>query len=90
MLLVCTHPVAATHESLVHGLLSSQLFVVPAQVPFDAHTSFVVQAELSLHVRPATTAWLHAPVVVLHVSSVHGLASSQVTAVPEQEPSEWQ
>ena len=45
--LACTHPVAATHESVVQTLLSSQLIAVPTQAPAPLQRS-VVQALPSL------------------------------------------
>jgi hypothetical protein len=48
---VLTHPVAGLHVSVVHGLLSSQLISVPAQIPVGTvgASSVPVQTSLSVH-----------------------------------------
>jgi hypothetical protein len=80
VLLVWTQPEAGSHESVVHGLLSSQntgppgLHVPPPQV------SFVVQAFPSLH-GLVLLAWPQ-PVDGLQLSVVQTLPSSQFGAGP--------
>jgi hypothetical protein len=67
VLFVWTQPVAGLQESLVHGLLSSQLMAVPAHVP-PVHWSPDVQALASLQLVPlVAVGFEHTPVDVLHV-----------------------
>src|SRR5437870_4052163 len=81
---VCVQPLAGSHASSVHGLPSSQpRGPWPAQVP-SVQVSSVVQASPSsqgpvFRVCPQ-------PVRESHVSSVHGLPSSQLSRAPVQEP----
>jgi hypothetical protein len=75
-----TQPVAGSQESSVQGLLSLQLGAgPPLQVP-PPHVSFVVQAFPSSH-EFVLLVWTQ-PVAGSQESSVHGLLSSQPTAVP--------
>lgn len=76
------HPVAVSHESVVHGLASSQMLGLPAlQAPFR-------QASLLVHALPslqASVLFVYAhPVEGSHESVVHGLASSQTLSELEQ------
>jgi hypothetical protein len=74
------HPVGASQESLVHGLLSSQFGGgPPLQVP-PPQVSPVVHALPSLQ-GLVLSEWAH-PVSALHESLVHGLLSSQPSAGP--------
>ncbi len=89
VLLVCTQlPVAASQESSVQILPSSQFFCAPGmQAPF-AHTSPMVQALLSEQ-GAVLLVNTQAPVVVLQVSSVQTLLSSHTLAGPgKQTPPE--
>lgn len=87
VLFVLTHvpPPMCVHESVVHGLSSSQSIGVPAQTP-PAHTSPVVQLVPSLHERVLFV--LTQPEAGSQESSVHGLPSLQVVVLPEQDPLE--
>jgi len=79
VLFVKTQPLAGAHESVVHGLLSSQ-FSVPApawQLPPE-QTSPVVQAFPSL--QDAVLFACAQPVAGTHESFVQGLLSSQFSA----------
>jgi hypothetical protein len=69
--LVLTHPVAGTHESVVQGLASLQLIAAPPpQVPFW-HVSPVVHMLASLHGVPGVlTGFEHVPVVGLQVPAL--------------------
>jgi hypothetical protein len=68
----------------VQGLLSLQSTLEPGwQAPLAVQASPAVQALLSLHSVPVK-ARLTQPLVVLQLSAVHGLASSQFTALPTQ------
>jgi hypothetical protein len=73
------------HESVVHGLPSSQLICVPPHAPFE-QVSPVVQALLSLQL-PVMFVCTQ-PVALLQESAVQELPSSQLTAVPVQVPPE--
>ena len=55
---------------------------LPSQLPASLQTSMGVQALLSLHGVPGVVGvWTH-PLVGLHVSTVHGLLSSQFGGEP--------
>src|SRR5262245_56288231 len=60
-----THaPVAGSHVSLVHGLLSLQTTAVPQMPPWQVLPT--VQALVSVHATPlGRSAWVHCPVLVL-------------------------
>jgi hypothetical protein len=82
----CTHPKVASHESLVHGLPSSQnaaLTAVPAQPP-PPHTSPLVHALLSVQGK-LLLAYTQ-PVAALHESVVQKLPSLHDTPLPAHEP----
>jgi hypothetical protein len=78
-------PVAGTHESSVHELLSSQFGGAPPTHAPPAHASLVVQALPSSHDVPSARAGpdTHRPVPELHASGpLHTLPSSvHTTAV---------
>lgn len=77
VLFTCTQPVAGLHVSSVQMFASSQLAGPPAwQLP-PPHTSPTVQALPSLQAA-VLFVWTQ-PLRGLHVSSVHGLWSSQST-----------
>jgi hypothetical protein len=79
-LLLWTQPEDGSHESSVHGLLSSQLGAgPPLQVP-PPQASPAVQALPSLH--GAVFGALMQPEFTSHESSVHALLSSQFTELP--------
>jgi hypothetical protein len=88
VLFVFTQPVAGSHVSVVHRLLSLQLTELPVQTPFR-HPSDVpgspladVQASWSLHTAPlGTLVWVQ-PVAGVHESFVHTLPSSQFGGGP--------
>jgi hypothetical protein len=84
VLLVCTHPVAGLHVSLVQPLLSLQLGGAPPTQPPPLQVSFVVQALPSLH-GAVLLVWTH-PVDGSHVSSVQPLLSLQLGAAPPTQP----
>ena len=71
--------------SAVHGLLSLQFFAVPAMHVPLAQVSLTVQAFPSSHVVPVSGVWTQ-PLLVLHVSVVQTLLSSQSTVVPLHVP----
>jgi hypothetical protein len=80
VLSVWTHPVAGSQESSVQGLLSLQSVAAPpVHVPL-AQVSPVVQALPSS--QDTVLFVLTQPVAGLQLSSVHGLASSQLAAGP--------
>jgi hypothetical protein len=81
-LAVLTHPEAATHESVVQALLSSQsVGVVPAlQLPLE-QVSPVVHALLSLQLA-VFGVWMQAPLFGLQVSLVQTLKSLQAFGPP--------
>ncbi len=82
VLLVCTQPVAASHESVVQGLLSLQSSGVPAvQVPFW-QVSAPLQALPSEQEVPLATAVCETEPLALQVSVVQALPSSMVVSVP--------
>ena len=75
-----TQPWAGSHESSVHGLLSLQGMALPGWHRLSAHRSPLVQR---LSSEQATVlAETMQPAVMSHESSVHGLLSLQVTALP--------
>jgi hypothetical protein len=81
-LFVYTQPVPGSHVSVVQTLLSLHANAgPPVHTPAVLHESFVVQAFPSSQLRSGTGVYTH-PEPGLHVSSVHGLWSSQTTAVP--------
>jgi hypothetical protein len=80
VLLVCTHPVALLHESLVQGLLSSQFGAAPPTQAPPEQVSPVVQALPSLQLA-VLFVWVQ-PVAGLQASVVQGLLSLQFAAVP--------
>lgn len=68
--------------STVHGSASSQLITAPTQTP-AVHASGPVHTSPSEQATPfAVAAWPHAPEPGLQVSTVHGLLSVQLIAVP--------
>lgn len=74
------HPSAASHESVVHALLSAQSFgLPPVQIAFQ-HVSPAVHA-LPSSQPPLCARWVQ-PIWPLQPSNVHGLPSSQPIAVP--------
>jgi hypothetical protein len=77
------HPVAGTHESVVHGLASLQTSAVPAvHVPLW-QVSAPLQRLVSAHEVPfARTALVHTPEA--QVSVVHGFESLQSAAVTHE------
>ena len=77
---VFLQPLLLLHESTVHTLPSSQLMVVPWQLP-ALQASPEVQALLSLQTVAVCAVFLQ-PVATSQVSSVQGLASSQLGAAP--------
>ena len=80
LLFTCWQPVAAMHESVVHGLPSSQSFCVPGSHWPALHASPVVHALLSVH--GAVLSVCTQPLAALQVSSVQGLPSLQPKAAP--------
>jgi len=80
----CEHePPGAIQESVVQGLLSSQLGGVPAVQRPPWQVSAPLQALPSEHDVPFVTAvCVQPPVWVSHESAVHGLPSSQLMGVP--------
>jgi hypothetical protein len=80
VLFVFTQPVAGTHESSVHGLLSLQFGAEPPTHTPAAHVSDVVQALPSS--QDAALLALTQPVAGTQESSVHGLLSLQFGAEP--------
>src|SRR6266481_4417480 len=80
VLLVCAHPVAGLHVSLVQTLLSLQSVggpptqLPPLQVSFDVHALLSLQGSLLL-------VWVQ-PVAGLQASSVQALLSSQLGGAP--------
>ena len=83
---VCVHaPVVASHESVVHGLLSLQPGAVPTQVPLT-HWSLIVQVLPSLQVTPPppppTLVCTQLPDCCAQVSLVQTLLSLQFFWVP--------
>src|SRR5437773_2050807 len=70
------HPAFGSHESSVHGFLSSQSGACPPTHSPLAHVSLVVQALPSSHGAWLSTCW-H-PACGSHESSVQGLPSSHV------------
>ena len=75
-------PVAVAQLSLVHVLPSSQVLMVPLQVPSSPHASLVVQRFLSSHLAPVVGGVTHLPLLASHLSAVHGLPSSHTTTLP--------
>ena len=74
--LLCAQPLGALQKSAVHGLASSQFGApLPATQPPPLHLSFKEQAFPSLHA--AVLLMCTQPLVGSHLSSVHGLLSSQ-------------
>jgi hypothetical protein len=85
VLFTWTQPVDGLQLSFVHGFPSLQLRRVgPTQAP-AAHTSPVVHALPSSH-DAMLGALMHAPVVVLHESVVHGFMSLQSWGVAVHAP----
>ena len=80
VLFAWAQPVAGTHESFVHGLLSLQFVAPPPTQAPAAHVSPVVQALPSLH-GAVLFVWTH-PETALQESSVHPLPSLQFGAAP--------
>ena len=76
----CTQPPLASQPSLVHGLPSSQLMILPTQLS-PTQTSPLVQSSPSLQL--PTRSVLVQPLATSHASWVHGLPSSQLTALEE-------
>ena len=80
VLLAWMQPPPTLHESVVHGLPSSQLIAAPDAQPPPAHTSPLVHALLSEHDR---TLLVYAqPLVGSQASSVQMLPSLQTTTEP--------
>src|SRR5262245_49119294 len=78
-------PVAGSQESVVHALLSLQLFCWPGtQAPFE-HWSPTVQALLSLH-GLLFAMKMQLPLLRLQESVVHALLSLHILGVLEQAP----
>jgi len=85
VLSVCTQPVAATHESVVHKMLSSQASALPGAHEPPAHWSPSVQALLSL--QGSKLKACEQPLPAAQASIVHKLPSSQLRAnAPPQTP----
>ena len=80
---VKTQPVAPSHESTVHGLLSSQVMSAPLHRPL-AQLSESVHLLPSSHLAPSLPGDVVQPVCALQPSIVHGLRSSQILVVPAQ------
>jgi hypothetical protein len=80
VLFAWAQPVAGTHESLVHGLLSLQFGAAPPTHAPPEHVSPVVHALPSL--QDAVLFECAQPVAGLHESSVHALPSLQFVAEP--------
>jgi len=76
----CPQPLFASHESLVHTLLSSQFFAAPAAQAPLAQTSPTVHASPSSHF-PSFGAYAQ-PLAGAHPSLVQGLPSSQPLVAP--------
>ncbi len=74
------HPTLASQPSLVQGLPSSQTLTAPGLQVLALQTSPSVQALLSLH--GAVFAVVVHPALASQPSSVHGLPSLQVVALP--------
>jgi hypothetical protein len=72
-------------ESTVHTLLSSQVLVTPTQTALLLHLSVSVQALPSSQVVPVAATLLQ-PLVLMQLSVVHTLPSSQLRVVPPQTP----
>ena len=98
--LLIWQPVAGSQLDTVHAVPAGQTVVAPGLQVLFAQTSPVVQALESVH-GLVLALWVHALVGSLalkpgggapgvHVSSVHGFESSQLTAVPRQTLSAWQ
>ena len=68
-----------SQPSLVHGFLSSQLTPLPPTHDPPRHKSLVVQAFLSSHGAELLKCWQPTPGA--HLSSVHKLPSSQLSAL---------
>jgi hypothetical protein len=81
-------PSTASHESAVHGLPSLQLSPLETHVP-------AWQVSVPLHARPSSqlvplaTATCWQPSTASHESAVHGLPSSQLSAVPAAQLPDW-
>lgn len=80
VVLVLLHPLVFEQVSDVHGLPSLQFLAVPAPQAPPAHLSLSVHASPSLH--PAAFGWYTQPLVGAQESSVQGLLSLQITALP--------
>ncbi len=80
VLLVETQPWLGSQTSSVHGLLSLHTTFEPGTQPPDLHTSPEVHRLLSVQTAVLLMYW-H-PFSLPQLSSVHGLPSSQLTAVP--------
>src|SRR5205085_2331325 len=82
----CWTPSVASHESVVHGLLSLTVGAVPALQALAAavpsHGSSPLHLSPSAHDAPAASATCCTPRVASHESVVHGLLSLTVGAVP--------
>jgi hypothetical protein len=79
---LCVQPKTGSQASVVHGLLSLQLRVVPAlQVPLW-QVSAPLHTVLSAHDVPLGSAVLAQPVTGLHESLVQTLESLQLRAEP--------
>lgn len=77
----CWHPVSGSHESVVHGLPSSQSGTAPAlQIP-PRQVSSPLQALRSLHEVPSARGRCWQPETGSHVSVVQGLLSLHCAAV---------
>ena len=80
VLLVLVHPSLASHPSLVHGLLSSQLGALPPLQTPATQASPVVHA-LASSQGTLAAAWVQ-PLALSQASAVHGLLSSQLGGLP--------
>lgn len=81
VLFTCWQPSEESHESLVHGLPSSQEIVAPTVHTPATHTSPTVHTEPSLHSEVLLMCWQ--PRIASQFSVVHGLLSTQVVGVAE-------
>src|SRR5215470_2252140 len=84
VLFACTQPLAGSHESSVHGLLSTQFGADPPLHLPPPHVSFNVQASPSS--QGAVLSVKMQPFAESQVSVVQTLPSLQTTVVPTQLP----
>src|SRR6185436_17568281 len=87
----CAQPPTALHVSVVQGSPSSQLGAVPGRQVPDWQVSAPLHTSLSGQAVPFGAGELEQPpVALLQVSTVHGLPSSQGSAVPGLQAPDWQ